>query len=152
MQKINVKNAFDLQLIDYMTLMLKKKDSIMNDFSVSTYLSFFYLFIFLYIFFFNFCTFCVRFLASFPLCYSWCWNLNAIWYFQDDSTLTQKYTDLHTTQNSNKNKDFLVLRAISQSSLHVSRSIKCSNGSHQSQPTHVPIGDPKLKVHVCTVH
>lgn len=45
LQKINVKNAFDLQLIDYMTLMLKKKDSIMNDFSVSTYLSFFYLYI-----------------------------------------------------------------------------------------------------------
>uniref|UniRef100_A0A8D9EWN7 Condensin complex subunit 2 n=1 Tax=Cacopsylla melanoneura TaxID=428564 RepID=A0A8D9EWN7_9HEMI len=34
--KINVKNAFDLQLIDYMTLMLKKKDSIMNDFSIAS--------------------------------------------------------------------------------------------------------------------
>lgn len=31
-----------------MTLMLKKKDSIMNDFSVSTYLSFFYLFLFFF--------------------------------------------------------------------------------------------------------
>jgi hypothetical protein len=33
-QKINAKNAFSLQLIDYMALMLKKQDSKMNDFQV----------------------------------------------------------------------------------------------------------------------
>jgi hypothetical protein len=33
-QKINAKNAFSLQLIDYMALMLKKQDSKMDDFQV----------------------------------------------------------------------------------------------------------------------
>jgi hypothetical protein len=33
-QKINAKNAFSLQLIDYMAMMLKKQDSKMDNFQV----------------------------------------------------------------------------------------------------------------------
>lgn len=40
-QKINTKNAFSLQLIDYMAMMLKKQDSKMDNFQVkhSSYLA-----------------------------------------------------------------------------------------------------------------
>lgn len=39
-QKISVKNAFSLQLIDYMSEMLRRKDSDLNNFQVCSHLLF----------------------------------------------------------------------------------------------------------------
>ena len=38
--KINIKNAFNLKLIDYMTEVLRKKDSDMNNFQVGVFFLF----------------------------------------------------------------------------------------------------------------